>query len=204
VDESYAPGSDGYDDLPGETLTIDQLVAINMRHWRRAAGMTQEELGAMLGWSAANVSAAERSSSRNRDPRRFDAQTLAEIAAALDIPLVALFMPPEGDGQGARYTWQANGETRDMAGLMRVVMHDTFEETALMDDYRARFRLAIGSYIPGQWAEFAASLYAPPDDKEARAEEAARLRSRQAALLRFAAEDGAIAERLEQPQEELS
>jgi len=202
VEESQAPGSSEYDDLPAETLTVDQIVASNIRHWRRKAGITQEGLGAELGWSAANVSAAERSSSGDRDRRRFDAQTIAEIAAALDLPIPALFLPPEDDGQGKRYAWQAGGGTRDMASLMRIVMHDTFEDAGVIGEYRARARVAITAYIPERWRELAASWYVPADDKEARADEAARLRSRQAMLLRFAAEDGAIAEVLERPQEE--
>src|SRR5450755_4005243 len=90
-------------DLPAEHVTIDQIVARNMRHWRRTAGMTQEELGARLGWSDRNVSAAELSSDEKRDRRRFDAQTLANLSLALCVPLIAFFLPPDDDGFPARY-----------------------------------------------------------------------------------------------------
>src|ERR1700690_800863 len=88
---------------PAEQVTVDQLVALNIRHWRNAAGLTQADLGGRLGWSAANVSAAERSADPARDPRRFDAQTLTEIALALGVPLAALFLPPGDDGERACY-----------------------------------------------------------------------------------------------------
>lgn len=128
---------------PEEQVTVDQLVALNIRHWRTAAGLTQAELGKRLKWSAANVSAAERSVSDARDRRRFDAQTLTELALALGVPLVALFLPPADDGERARYQFAALGCSWDMGKLMElVVMPDTTDESALMDAYRDRFTSA--------------------------------------------------------------
>lgn len=130
----------GHGDIPDEPVIADQLIAGNIRYWRRAGGLTQEELGQRLGWSAANVSAAERSADAGNDRRRFDAQTLTELALALGVPLAALFLPPDDDGQRARYRFTALGRTWGMGELMElVVMPDTADESPLMDAYRKRF-----------------------------------------------------------------
>lgn len=128
---------------PAERVTVDQLVALNIRHWRVVAGLTQAELGERLGWSAANVSAAERSVSDGRDRRRFDAQTLAEIALALGVPLAALFLPPPDDGERASYQFTAGGRTWGMGDLMElIVMPDTIGTSPLTEAYRERFQAA--------------------------------------------------------------
>lgn len=201
MDERQAPGTEGYEALPAEEIAIDQVIAWNMRHWRQARYMTQEQLGDPLGWSAANVSAIERSAEGNRDRRRFDAQTIAGIAHALHIPIVALFLPPEDDGAGKRYQWHTgNLVPRSMADLMELVMNYNDEESELTDQYVDRFRAAVTAYLEEKWAEEVAQWFAPMDDAAARAEQAARFRSRQAALLTMAAEQGALAEYLE-PEE---
>jgi transcriptional regulator with XRE-family HTH domain len=129
--------------LPAEQVTIDQVVALNVRHWRRAAGLTQAQLGERLGWSDAVVSAAERSVAASRDPRRFDAQTLAELSLALGVPLAALFLPPPDDGERASYRFTAGGRTRSMGELMElVVMPDTVDDSPLLVAYRERFEAA--------------------------------------------------------------
>lgn len=199
MDKRQHPGSDEYDELPAEDVTIDQVIAWNMRHWRRAGGMTQEELGRHIGWSAANVSAAERSVEEHRDKRRFDAQTITGIAAALCIPVVALFLPPEDDGRGKRYQWHTSrGRPRGMASLMELVLHDNDHETDVMDEYKARFRSFTAAYLGEEWGAEVGRWFAPPDDKEARLEAAALFRSRQAALLQMAAEQESIAVFLEE------
>lgn len=200
MDERQQPGSDEYAALPAEDITIDQVVAWNMRHWRRASYMTQEELGERIGWSAANVSAAERSVGEHRDRRRFDAQTIAEIAEALRLPIGALFLPPADDGQGRRYQWHGSGKDsapRDMASLLQLAMLDNDHQTEVAEEYKDRFRAAVGAYLDEDWAEEVGTWFAPMDDREARAEQAARFRSRQAALLSMAAEQQALAEFLE-------
>ena len=129
--------------LPDEPVSIDQVVALNVRYWRTAAGLTQAELGERLGWSGAVVSAAERSVDEARDRRRFDAQTLAELALALGVPLAALLLPPPDDGERASYRFIAGGRTWGMGDLMElVVMPDTAEDSPLMEKYRERFRTA--------------------------------------------------------------
>ncbi len=199
MDDRQTPGTEDYDALPAEGITIDQVVAWNMRHWRQARYMTQEQLGDPLGWSAANVSAIERSAEGNRDRRRFDAQAIAGIAHALHIPIAALFLPPEDDGIGKRYQWHTgNLVPRSMADLMRLVLHyNDEEESAVMDEYADRFRAAVTAYLEEKWAEEVAGWFAPMDDAAARAEQASRFRSRQAALLTMAAEQAALAEFLE-------
>ena len=178
------------------------MIAWNLRHWRQARHMTQEELGALLGWSGPNVSAAESSVKEHRELRRFNAQTIAEIANALHIPIVALFLPPGDDGHGRRYVWHADSAPRDMAALMHLVMPYTDENSDLADEYEDRFRGAVSAYLDEKWGAEVAPWFAPMDDDEARAEQASRFRSRQAVLLRMAAEDGELADYLEQPQEE--
>jgi transcriptional regulator with XRE-family HTH domain len=129
--------------LPVEPVTIDQVVALNVRHWRIAAGLTQAELGERLGWSAAVVSAAERSAVESRDRRRFDAQTLTELSLALGVPLAALFLPPPDDGERASYRFTAGGRTRAMEELMDlVVMPDTLGDSPLLGAYRRRAEAA--------------------------------------------------------------
>ena len=83
-------------------MTVNQLVAYNMAFYRKVAGLTQEELGSPLGWSAASVSAAERSWDSSR-VKKFDADEIASIAAALGVPVIAFFLPPDDDGTAVRY-----------------------------------------------------------------------------------------------------
>lgn len=149
-----------------ERVEIDQIVAYNIRRWRREAGMTQEELGEMLGWSAANLSAAERSADSARERRRFDAQTLAELALALGVPLAALFMPPDDNRErvfpGPRIADRYR-EPRDGTYTMRDLMHsivlpDTGEDSPVMETYRIRFREAGKQYLDEEWAGYAATF----------------------------------------------
>lgn len=189
---------------PAEQVTIDQVVAINMRYFRRAADMTQEELGRRLGWSAANVSSAERSVSEARDRRRFDAQTLAEVAEALGIPLIALFLPPEDDGYGRRYTFRLgeHGAERGMADLELIIMPDREGSTPAVESYRDRLRATIGYYLDERWTREADRWLTPLDERQARIDRIARLRSKRLAVLDAAAEMGDWADLLEEGLDE--
>lgn len=184
MDTDTEPGG-----LPGESVTVDQVIALNLRHWRRAAGLTQEELGQRLGWSSANVSAVERSAAEGRERRRFDAQMLAEMALALGVPLTALFLPPPGDGADARYAITVQGAPLGMARYMELcVMPDSDADSAVMDAYRDRFNTAMTRYLSPEWAAQAAGYLRGVRSPEDRRELAARLRDRERALLETAAE----------------
>lgn len=99
-----------YTDLPGRHITPNRLVAYNMAYWRKAAGMTQEELAQRLNvyyekakaWTNASVSAAERSWDGKR-VRQFDADVLMCLCTIFGLPLTAFFLPPEEDGVKERY-----------------------------------------------------------------------------------------------------
>jgi transcriptional regulator with XRE-family HTH domain len=143
-------GSDAYEDLPGEHVTIDQIVALNIRHWRRAAEMTQEELGERIGWSAANISAAGRSADSGRDRRRLDAHTIASAAIALGVPIVALFLPPPDDGLRQRYLFhnrERDADCLSITDLMDIVIPDSGDDTPVMTAYRERLQGAISAYL---------------------------------------------------------
>lgn len=181
-----------YEDLPAKPVIIDQIVAANLRHWRRAAALTQEELGERIGWSAANVSAAERSADSDRDRRRFDAHTLATLAVALGVPLGAFFLPPLDDGAGMRYTFQPgehDADPLDMVDLMaRVVMPDSDHDSPAMNAYRERLRSAVVTYLDGSWAEEVARWLGEADSKQVRADRVEQLRQRSNEMLQAADE----------------
>jgi transcriptional regulator with XRE-family HTH domain len=179
---------------PERHVVIDQLVAANIRHWRRIAGMTQAELGRRLGWTAANVSAAERSADPARDPRRFDAQVLTEFSLALEVPLIALFLPPEDDGEAAAYVFTGPEGEYDMGNFMEfVVMTDSGADSPAMDGYRHRLRAAAHRYLDPTWQAEVASWLRDVEGAEVRAGRAERLRAERDAMLRAAAELDGIA-----------
>jgi transcriptional regulator with XRE-family HTH domain len=199
VDSAQAVTPDGEAPVP-VTVTIDQIVAANVRYWRKAAGMTQEDLGDATGWSAANVSAVERSADEGRERRRLDAQALTQIALALGVPLIALFLPPGDDGAGKTYRFagDAAGTLHGMRELTEhVVMPDSDDDSPVMDLYRQRLTEAADRYLDTAWGKEIARLLGQAEDSQARAARIARLRLRQADLLRAAAELADIAGALE-------
>ncbi len=144
-----------YSDLPGRHVTISQLVAYNMARFRKAAGLTQEELGERLGgWSGASVSAAERSWDGKRI-RKFDADEIVNIAVSLDVPVVALFLPPEDDGVDVRYLFDLPGEStvtssnsRTTADLFMYLMSEPDDnDTPVARAYRQRYISGINTYL---------------------------------------------------------
>ena len=162
--------------IPVVTVTADQVVAGNVARFRRAAGMTQAELGAAIGWSPANVSAAEKSADPSRERRRFDAQTLTEISLALGVPLAALFLPPPDDATAAEYRIAAVGQSWAMGEFMEaVVMIDNDDGTAQADAYRDAFNVAVNLYLSPEWAARAAA-YLKGNTPDARADLAEQLR----------------------------
>lgn len=204
--ETAAEAGPAYEDLPEEHVIIDQIVAYNMRHWRGVAGMTQQELGNRIGLSPANVSAAERSADGGRERRRFDAHTLAMLAIALGVPLIALFLPPNDDGLKVRYVFQNRDEDAgclDMGDLLRrVVMTDSDDDTQVMDAYREHLRSTVARYMDPEWAEIVASWLREVEDGQMRADRAARLRERSNELAQAAAELRDLADAIGTPGDE--
>ena len=142
---------------------IDQVVAFNMRRWRLAAGLTQEGLGQRIGWTGANVSSAERSADQGRDKRRFDAQLLVSLAAAMGVPVIALFLPPPGSDSPA------------MADLFRQILPDSLGDSPAMDAYREALAGAARDYLdPGLDIGLIAHL-SDMTDKAARVNRTAQL-----------------------------
>jgi transcriptional regulator with XRE-family HTH domain len=132
----------------GGRLTPNQLVGLNMTYFRKAAKLTQEDLGERLGgWSAASVSAAERSWDGRRI-RKFDADEIVSISAALGVPLVALFLPPEGDDSYVLDLGSANPpELPGLEALFSRVVPTYAGGTAAMTAYRRRLIAAMGRYM---------------------------------------------------------
>lgn len=119
-------------------MSISQLVAYNLGFFRRAAGIDQRKIGKLLGWSAASVSAAERSWESKRT-KVFDADEVMQIAAALGVPLAALFLPPEDHGTVVRYIVHRRGcEDIDFSDLQEYVFPARGGDSPAMGAYRQR------------------------------------------------------------------
>ena len=93
------------DSAPADpTLTMNAVVAYNARAARRMRGWTQEVLAQRLEavtgapFSLATVSALERTWSGDRR-RQFDAQLIAQLAVALDVPIAWFFLPPPDENR---------------------------------------------------------------------------------------------------------
>jgi transcriptional regulator with XRE-family HTH domain len=140
----------GYTDLPGRHVSINQIVAYNLAYWRKVAGLTQEELGKLLGWSKAAVSAAERSWDGKRT-RQFDADLIMTFAMILDIPISALFLPPEDDGIDKRYLFHIEepmSVCHNMYDLITMIMSDPSEDDSeVMARYRERYFTTTNFYL---------------------------------------------------------
>ncbi len=152
-----------YTALSGVHVTINQIVAYNLARFRKASDLTQEQLGEMLRWSKVVVSAAERSWDGKR-VRQFSADDVLSIAMVLDIPISALFLPPEDDGVDRRYLFHLS----DGKGPICHNMYDLFtflsseppydDEPATLA-YRQRYIAAENLYLdPGRGDELAQTL----------------------------------------------
>jgi transcriptional regulator with XRE-family HTH domain len=125
-------------DLPVQRVTVNSIVALNLAYFRKAAGLTQEELGERIGWGKSVVSTAERSWDAKR-VRSFSAEDLIGIAAALQVPLAALFLAPEDDGTAFRYVLDTPGsEEREVADLLTYVFPAFQGDSRVMNAYRKR------------------------------------------------------------------
>lgn len=161
-----------YNELPGVHVTVNQIVAYNMARYRKAAGLTQEELADRLAgwtpkrWSKAAVSAAERSWDGKR-VRQFDADLLFGLALAFGLPITAFFLPPADDGVERRYlidaTYGGNwAGCQEMVDLLNYAMSDPVgegeredegTEYMAMRDYQARLTAAIDFHFGAGVAE---------------------------------------------------
>jgi transcriptional regulator with XRE-family HTH domain len=170
--------------VPRRLVTVNQVVAWNIAWLRREAGLTQEELGDLLGWPQNKVSEAERSWNGKRT-REFDAAELVGLSMALNVPLNALFLPPLGDGADAVYLIRPPGQTedRDMADLLAAVLFaDTEDSSAGVTAYRRRLLAAVGNYLGEDWREEVARWLRSIEGPEALRERAFRMRGTGAQL----------------------
>jgi transcriptional regulator with XRE-family HTH domain len=162
-------------DLPVRRVTVNSIVALNLAYYRKAAQLTQEELGEQIGWGKSVVSTAERSWEAKRG-RSFSAEDLIAIAAALRIPLAALFLPPEDDGTAFRYVLDMPGpEDRKAADLLEYVFPAHEGDSSAMDAYRKRLIAARASdYGPEDNLVTAAKVLALAQETAEEAIETAR------------------------------
>jgi transcriptional regulator with XRE-family HTH domain len=145
-------------ELPERRVTLNMLVGYNMTFFRKAAGLTQEELGTRLGWTNVAVSAAERSWDGKR-LRKFDADELASIAQALHVPIPALLLPPEDDLGDWRYVVAGDDSaTADMRTLLSYAMSDPPDDPSpSMAAYEQRFVAAVRKYFDSRVTEAVAT-----------------------------------------------
>jgi hypothetical protein len=111
------PSAGGRAGLPERHVSMSQLVAYNMAFFRKAAGVGQQDFGQLVGWSAASVSAAERSWDSKR-VKKFDADEITQIAAVLGLPVTAMFLPPEDHGTAVHYTIDMLGQPDQLAQVL--------------------------------------------------------------------------------------
>jgi transcriptional regulator with XRE-family HTH domain len=177
------------DELPGEVKTVNQIVAWNIAYYRRAAGLTQEELGELIGGRGKRAMSADETSWGGGHTREFNASELAGLARALDVPIIAFFLPPEDDGVTVRYQYRPHDGAGlfDMGDLMSMVMPDSESESRTMDAYRRRLVAATGQYMGPSWTDDLDRWMTSMTPREIRAEEAEDLRADREALWRIAA-----------------
>ncbi len=133
----------GNADLVERKVTINQLVGYNMAEYRRAARLTQGELGKRLGgWTKVAVSAAEHSWDGKR-VRKFDADELVTLARALGVPVMALFLPPWDAGTATRYVLDGPGAP-DLTTLLPDILSTRDDDSPPMAAYRKRL-MALGA-----------------------------------------------------------
>jgi len=164
VDETQASGDRGHPgdrpELPERRVTVNMLVGHNMAYFRKAAGLTQEQLGELLGgWTKVAVSAAERSWDGKR-VRKFDADEIAGIAQALRVPIAALFLPPEDDR--IRYGYLIAGSEQEEGANMGVLLTHAMSEPTqdygpAMRAYEDRLVAAVNKYLDSSVAEMLAT-----------------------------------------------
>lgn len=190
---------EGYFDLPKREITINQIVAWNMAYWRRHAGLTQEQLGKLIGWSKNVVSAAERSWDSDR-PRQFTADDMIALADALEVPLPGLFLPPDNDGGDCFHVFKVQddaGGERTMQDLVHWLVTDPGHDTDVMAVYRRRYAAAFRLYAGPEFAEQVARGLREATGEELAIDRAAQIRARAEDLATAALEMRTIADALD-------
>jgi transcriptional regulator with XRE-family HTH domain len=138
-------------------ITTNMLVALNMARWRQASGMTQDQLGERLGgWTKTAVSAAERSWDGKR-VRQFDADLIVTLARIFGVPVSAMFMPPEDDGNAFHYKMDAGGEVLPISNFFASYVGDAISDcaggTAAGQAYAEAFVAALARYGKSELAD---------------------------------------------------
>ena len=172
-------------DAPVRLITVNQVAAWNIAWFRREAGLTQEELGELLGWPQNKVSEAERSWNGKRT-REFDADELIALSLALGVPLNALFLPPLDDSRDAVYLIRPEGQDEDMgmADLLGAVLYgEADNDSEAMRSYRRRLLGQVGQYHGEDWRDEVARWLRSTEGPEALMERALRMHGDRARLL---------------------
>lgn len=174
------------DELPERRVTANMVIGYNIAYFRRVAGATQEQLGEPLGWTKVAVSAAERSWDGKR-VRKFDADEILRVAGVFGIPIAALFLPPEDDGEKVRYVIDDGDqdEQATMRRLLELAMSDPIDsDSPIMQAYEDRLVSAVNTYLDSEAAEAVATRL-----KERATEEQLATALREARQSRAALED---------------
>lgn len=135
------------DGLPIRLVTVNDVVSMNLAHFRKASGLSQQELADKIGWLKSVVSTAERSWEARRK-RNFTVSDLIDIASGLDMPVAALLLPPEDDGTAITYMVDGlHGDgPRPLRDLVPLAMADSYAyagQSPAAREFRRRL-LAIG------------------------------------------------------------
>lgn len=157
-----------------------------MARWRKAAEMTQAELGERLGgWSVATVSAAERSWDGKRI-RQFDADEIVALAAALGVPLPAMFLPPGDDGASVRYLFHAHDHgaaCAEMGDLFTLLLPEAVYDEGMGRLWREAFTAAVARYMDEERGEILLDSLLGPAEADILAARLERIRSQREAAL---------------------
>lgn len=134
-------------ELPVRLVTVNDVVSMNLGHYRKAASLSQQELANRIGWLKQVVSTAERSW-EGRRVRNFTAGDLIDIAFGLDIPVAALLLPPEDDGTAFTYLVDGlhGGGPRPLRDLLPLAMADSYAyagHSPAVQEFRRRL-VALG------------------------------------------------------------
>ena len=162
-------------------MSLNQVVAYNMERWRKAADMTQAELGDRLGWSFRAVSAAERTWDRTDGKGRvFDAPLIAALARILGVPVLAMLLPPSETSE--RYLFHAPEHDSDglaMEDLFASLLPGVADEGPAVQACRQALADAAERYLdPARSGDLITYLrqMADPQAREAEAERLETLR----------------------------